>query len=178
MGLTFNGIGGEGVTTSFLKEKLIPIIEKRPNISFIAMSDLVEAFGLNKIGLGGVPALVSKLKKRGNIEVKKGEQFKNKGSRIDVELEVKGWKDEHFELAASVTGRLQLFPGRVVGLMDLEGLEIGNSDVKWIKFLPRRGVYIRRSWTGNDYFIDWHFEPTDEIKKMGIDDKVEELVGL
>ena len=26
MDLTFNGIGGEGVTTSFLKEKLVPII--------------------------------------------------------------------------------------------------------------------------------------------------------
>ncbi|MCK4830806.1 hypothetical protein KA005_84625 [bacterium] len=177
MGLTFNGIGGEGATTSFLKEKLVPIIEKRPNISFIAMSNLVDAFGLNKIGLGGVPALVSKLKKRGNIIVIKGKQFKNKGSAIDVELEVKGWKDERFELATNVTGRLQLFPGRVFGLMDLEGLEIGNSDVKWIKFLPMRGVYIRRSWTGNDYFIDWHFEPKDETFKLGIDDKVEKLVG-
>ena len=179
MSFTLAGNNEKDLKNSYVKESILQIIKSKPYVATLPMSDILKLWGIDDLVTMGDNSLNKKMEARGEMLIIKGYNFENNGPGTVIEIKgTQYWNNDIFELQPVITGSVVLQDDDIICFDNLGGILFGNSFLRWIKVIPERGVYFRRSWIKNDYFLDWHYTTESDECKVGIPKEIETIVGL
>lgn len=163
----------------YLNKRIKPIVSEKPYVASLNMYDIIKLWGIDDITVLDEISLKKMMESRGDVLIIRGHNFENNGPKINIEI--KGnqfWNSDMFQMESIITGSIEIDDNGIVSFNNLSGILFGYSYLRWIKIIPDKGVYFRRSWIKNDYFIDWSYNLPDDNCKVGIPKDIEILVGL
>ncbi len=179
MSFTLAGSDKRKFIKDYIRDYILPLIKSKPYVSTLSMYDILRLWGIDDIISANNPELKEQINLRGEMLIIKGYNFENNGPKLSIEIKgTQYWNSDLFEMESVVTGSLELEEKGIICFNNLSGISFGYSYLRWIKVIPNRGVYFRRSWIKNDYFLDWNFNSGNNECRVGIPKEIENIVGL
>ena len=179
MSFTLAGSDKRDFINDYIKSRILPIIIGKPYVATLPMYDILKLWGIDDIISSNSSGLKEKVNSRGEMLIIKGFNFENNGSKLSIEIKgTQYWNSDIFEMEPVISGSIKLDEQGIISFDNLSGISFGYSYLRWIKVIPNRGVYFRRSWIKNDYFLDWDYVEKNNECRVGIPKEIETLVGL